>query len=138
MTPIELQGTFTLPTDSMWQKWTDPDQLISWFQPGGMYPGQIMRDLREEGRYRIRFNAPDGSEQVLLGRYQRVIPGQQLQFSWQWQDEDHSTNVMVSFSPSAGESCDLTIRHSGFNDAEDKELHEQAWLTCLERLSMSA
>ncbi|XOV80267.1 MAG: SRPBCC domain-containing protein [Aestuariibacter sp.] len=138
MHEIELQGTFLMPIDKLWQKWTEPEQMMSWFQPAGMRLNQVMRDLREQGKYRFRFSAPDGSEQVLHGTYQEVEEEQKLAFSWQWQDEDHCTEVSITFVPSTHNGCDLSIKHSGFWDEEDRQLHEQAWLGCLERLSISS
>jgi uncharacterized protein YndB with AHSA1/START domain len=133
MHSIELHGSFVMPINKLWQKWTEPELLMSWLQPAGMRLNQVMRDLRENGKYRFRFTAPDGSEQVLQGAYQQIENEQKLVFTWQWQDEDHCTDVAITFTPGKHKGCDLHIVHSGFLDEEDRQLHEQAWLGCLER-----
>lgn len=138
MQAIELTGTFSLSPEKMWDKWTLPELMMVWFKPGGMHVSQAMRDLRELGQYRFRFNAPDGSEQTLHGNFSQIKEKEMLAFSWQWQDEDHSTQVTVEFTATKTNSCDIKLTHKGFWDQEDRDLHEQAWLFCLENLSLSA
>lgn len=138
MQAIELTGTFAIPAHTMWLKWTEPELMMPWFQPGDMFISQVMRDLRTDGRFCIKFNGPDGSEQVLFGKYTDVIEQQHLAFTWQWQDEEHVTRVDLCIVDKGANSCEIQLRHDGFWDQEDRDLHEQAWITCLEKLSLIA
>ena len=60
---------------------------------------------------------------------------ERLAFTWQWLDELHCTEVDVQFLEEDALTTQIKLQHTGFPDKEDKQLHMQAWIDCLDALT---
>lgn len=135
MSDIHLEVKLNANIAAVYEAWTLPEALQKWFAPINMTVTQAMSNFQEGGTFRLQLLDELGNIHLLVGNYLQVLPDEQLQFSWQWADENHQTLVDVKFIDER-DSTLLQLTHSGFEDQEDYELHTQAWLDCLEKLSV--
>lgn len=138
MYQFELEGTFNGHVDDIFAAWHDPDKLINWFCLNDLVIGNIMSDFRVGGKFRFHLYDIVGTSHVLMGEYKDIQPGARLLFSWQWIGEPHLSEVEVLFDDVDASTTNLQIIHSGFDDEEDKTLHHDAWVGCLDRLTLAA
>jgi uncharacterized protein YndB with AHSA1/START domain len=115
--------------ERVFEAWTDPEQRIAWWGDDAMYRSTKMEsDLRVGGKWRTE-GLSRGNKFVVWGEYTRVDPPKALGFTW---NHDYgetglpATHVLVELSPtSTGTHVSLT--HSGFSSATDRDSHNQGW-----------
>jgi uncharacterized protein YndB with AHSA1/START domain len=92
-------------------------------------------DVREGGRYRIRFRTPDGEEHEVAGTYQAVEPLRRLVFSWAWHSTpERVSRVSVSLRP-VPEGTELDFVHDRFVDPAARDNHERGWSATFAKLA---
>lgn len=138
MLHFALEGTFNDNVDNLFSAWHEPDKLINWFNLNDLVIGQIMSDFRVGGKFRFHLYDITGTSHILMGEYMDIQPNSRLQFSWQWVGEPHLSEVEVLFDNVDERTTNIQLTHSGFDDEEDKVLHHDAWLGCLDRLVLAS
>ena len=107
------------PPSSLFRAWTEPDQLKAWFGPDMFQTTDATVDLRVGGAYRLVMRAPDGSELVITGRYEEIVPNRRLVYTWAWGHAPAEVmRVHVEFAPIGADTTDLRIHHSEIVDGQ--------------------
>jgi uncharacterized protein YndB with AHSA1/START domain len=75
---VALSRVFPAPREQVFRAWTDPEELRSWWRPGGFSTTAVEIDLRVGGAYRITMLSPNGKPQLLFGTYLEVRPPERL------------------------------------------------------------
>jgi uncharacterized protein YndB with AHSA1/START domain len=115
---------------------TTPDGIACWWGPD---EGPVLiaeTDVREGGRFRVRFRKLDGSEHETTGQYLEVRPPERLVMSWRWlggQEDPGESRVEIDLRPIA-EGTELTLIHAGLSSEETRRDHEDGWLGALDKL----
>lgn len=138
MYQFHLEMSVSGPLEEVFAAWHLPEQLQKWFCPGDMVIGQVMSNFSENGVYKIKMQEMNGNSHWLEGEYQTIELNKRLVFTWHWMDEPTSSVVEVDFSERNATTCNVKLLHKGFNDQDDCDLHQQAWIACLEKLSTIA
>ena len=68
------------PRRLVWQAWTDPIHLATWWGPAGFTNPRCEIDVRTGGTIRIDMRAPDGTIYPMSGVFQDVVPIERLVF----------------------------------------------------------
>ncbi|UAA38626.1 SRPBCC domain-containing protein [Paraneptunicella aestuarii] len=136
MQHIHLELALNAKLEKVYHAFISPDMLQKWFNPLGMTVQQAMSNSIIDGQFRLLMTDPAGNQHILVGRYQEMKTNESLKFSWQWQDEPHQTQVVLAFSAINDSTTQLILDHGEFEDEEDFELHCQAWMDCLDQLSV--
>ena len=79
---------------------------------------------------------PDGDLFYLSGEFLEVDPPAHLAYTFRWEDpdpDDRETVVTLSLADQ-GESTELVVTQRAFATEGRRELHEQGWTDCLDRL----
>lgn len=84
-------------------------------------------DVRTGGRYRIRFETPDGERHEVAGEYQEVVPQRRLAFSWAWHTTPERVSLVTLELRAVADGTELDFRHARFFDAQAREGHERGW-----------
>lgn len=137
MLSINLDVTLNAPVARIYHAWTAPDMLQRWVCPLGMLAQTVMSNSRINGKFRITLSDQMANIHTLEGRYLAMQRNERLAFTWQWLDESHFTEVDVQFIEENPLTTQLKLTHTGFPDEEDQQLHTQAWIHCLEALSLT-
>lgn len=136
MQHFSLTGIFNAPVENLFFTFHEPSMLQQWLAPGDMFVGQVMRNFNVDGKYRVQMNGANGDQHLLEGQYVDIETNKRLAFTWQWQPDGEVTQVELLFKAIDEKSAELTLTHSGFTEKDDAELHQAAWISCMEKLSL--
>lgn len=133
---LVLKRTFPASCETLFAMWTTEELVKKWFCPGEEMTVPVAEvDAREGGCYKIVMQNKDGGTHSPSGMYEKVIPNEQLIFSWKWADSELITRVTIDFRAVNDAETELTLTHEGFPEAEIRDKHNQGWDGCLGRLS---
>jgi len=129
---VEVKCTLSAPPEQVFQAWVQPDMLTQWWCTPGFVFKNISIDAKPSGTYRFELGAPDADASnacIMEGRFQDVIPGKKLSYSWDMRApglEVSDTCVTITLD-GRGNQTELTLTHSGFASPEVYELHRTDW-----------
>ncbi len=135
---ISLVLTRVLPAsrEKVFAAWTDEAMIKQWFCPSeGMTVPVAELEVREGGAYRLVIEDADGGTHSPSGTYERIVPNEQLVFSWKWADSELVTRVTIDLRDHGDNETELTLTHEGFPEAETRDRHTQGWEGCLAKLT---
>jgi uncharacterized protein YndB with AHSA1/START domain len=59
---IRITRIYDAPVETVWDAWTDPDQVAQWWGPRGFTTTTHSKDLRPGGRWIYNMRGPDGTD----------------------------------------------------------------------------
>ena len=119
----------------LFEAWTTPSQLLSWWGPRGVRCTIAEIDLRVGGRYRLGNELPDGRVVVIAGEFLAVEPPRELTFTWCVDSQSAiSEHVTVRFHEK-GEGTEVVVVHERIADAATRKRHADGWEGCLDGLA---
>jgi len=136
-TALQLKRTFAAPRERVFRAWTDARQFAQWFAPTTDYKTIITElDLRVGGKYRLEMHHKGGNVHQLFGTYRLVKPPEKLVFTWRWQKDENVPDslVTVEFHDQGG-STEVCLTHEHFQNAEERNKHNEGWTGCIEQLA---
>lgn len=104
-----LERDVDVRPDSVWDAWTEPEQLMKWFTPAPWLTVGCEIDLRPGGIFRTVMRSPDGAEFDNDGCYLDVVPNARLVwtsalgpgFRPHGQNNELPFTAVISIEPSA-------------------------------------
>jgi uncharacterized protein YndB with AHSA1/START domain len=127
---IVVEIDIDAPPERVFQAWVDPQQRLSWWGDDGVYRGQKMEsDLRVGGKWLTEGKSAQGKEFSVSGTYTRIEAPRVLGFTWNynWADTGaRETHVLVELTPTSS-GTHVTLTHSGFPTAPERDDHKQGW-----------
>jgi uncharacterized protein YndB with AHSA1/START domain/predicted enzyme related to lactoylglutathione lyase len=135
---VQVKRFIKAPPERVFEAWTNPQQLKSWFCPGDVRLLAAEVDLRTGGTYRFTIDAGCGGEETVVhGTYREVSPPTKLVFTWQFADDPEWENVVsvvtVELLAKNG-GTEVALRHDGLPTAESAGRHEHGWNGSLDKL----
>lgn len=78
----EMQTITTLkaPIQPVWEVWTNPEHLVSWWGPNGFTNTIHKMDLRENGEWKFTMHGPDGTNYPNRSIFKEIIPLNKIVF----------------------------------------------------------
>ncbi len=136
---LVLKRTFPASCERLFSLWTSAELMMTWFCPSKEMTVPVAEvDAREGGSYRIVMQNKDGETYSPSGVYEKVVPNEQLIFSWKWADSELITRVTLDFRAVSDAETELTLTHEGFPEIEIRDRHNEGWEGCLSRLAEAA
>jgi len=114
----------------VWADLTDAARLAEWIWPP-RFETEAVVEPSPQGRWEVRSAV---AELAVVARILAIDPPHTLRLQWRWEGEEHSTDAEITLEPAADDSTRVTVRHSGFGSAEERESHVEGWSNCLQRL----
>jgi len=62
------------PIDLIWEAWTSPEHIASWWGPNGFTNTITKMDLRPGGEWDLVMHGPDGTDYINKSIFREVIP----------------------------------------------------------------
>jgi len=84
---IVMRRTFDAPRDVVWNVFTDPKHVVSWYGGHGFSNPKCEMDVRPGGRWSHVMRTPDGSEFPIESVFVEVVKPEKLV----WQSADFGT-----------------------------------------------
>ena len=93
--------TFDAPARIVWKAWTTPELFMRWWAPRsmGMVLAGCEMDVREGGKYRVKFGDPS-ADWAFFGKYLEVVPHQRL--VWTNEEDENDAITTVTFEETDG------------------------------------
>ena len=136
---LVLKQTFPASCERLFSLWTSAELMMTWFCPSKEMTVPVAEvDAREGGSYRIVMQNKDGETYSPSGVYEKVVPNEQLIFTWKWADSELITRVTLDFRAVSDAETELTLTHEGFPETEIRDRHNEGWEGCLSRLAEAA
>ena len=131
---LVLRRLIRATPERLFEAWTEPTQLQSWWGPEGVTCERAEVDLRVGGRYRIGNAFPDGSVVVLMGEFEVIERPNRLTYTWRIDGSaGDSERVTVRFEPRDG-ATEVIVTHERIPDEMMRDQHRRGWEGCLEGL----
>jgi uncharacterized protein YndB with AHSA1/START domain len=140
---LELSHRFAAPRGDVFDAWTNPEVLRRWWAAAPTWDTPLAEvEAREGGSYRLSMRTDAGEVHTVGGEFTEFRPPERLAYTWSWEEgpdaamsgSEH-TLVFVDFVED-GDGTVVQLTHSGFRNAEIRQMHVQGWeavLTNLER-----
>ncbi len=135
---LQIQRRFAATPAEIYRYFTQAEHLARWFGPKGVACGEVRVDARVGGAYRVQMLNSDGSEIVLVGRFEQLDEDRLIQMTWRWvRDEEappgEETLVTIRLAP-VGQGTLLRLTHERFADAAERDRHDGGWASTLDCL----
>ena len=134
---VEVRRTFAAPREKVFAAWTDPATIAQWHAGADHQTVVAEYDLRVGGNYRYEFkNAQTGDVKPVWGSFREVSSPERLVYTWNLTGDAgkaEDTIVTVEFHD-RGKQTEIILRHELFLNTEIRDLHEQGWNGCFDRL----
>lgn len=75
---LTLKKTFNAPIQLVWEAWTQPEHIISWWGPKGMKIEVVEHDFKVGGKWKYVMPMPDGNEFISEGEYLEIVEGKKI------------------------------------------------------------
>jgi len=72
MRKLTIKRTINASIEKVWEAFTTPEKLSTWWSPEGMSSSYLSVDFREGGLFRFCFNGSDGNKFWGRGIYQKL------------------------------------------------------------------
>jgi uncharacterized protein YndB with AHSA1/START domain len=137
---LRLERLIAAQPDSLFELWTEPELLITWWGPEGYETTAHALDVRPGGRWRTTMRASDGAVRTVSGVYRAVEPPRRLVFTWAFEEDGvrgDETEVVVTFEAAPG-GTRLVLLQRTFATKASRDRHQQGWSSSVERLARIA
>ncbi len=145
-----LTRVFDAPVESVWQAWTESDQLMRWWGPTGFTCPLARMDVRQGGTSLVAMRSPDGQDHYNTWTYTSIEPGRRLEFVQHFADQDgnqlepadlglppaipSAVPHVLTFEELDGARTQLTVTESGYPNEQIVEVSRTGMAQCLDKL----
>jgi len=77
---LDLMRVFDSPLGAVFEAWTNPKHVATWWGPGGFTTTMKAWEARARGHIRLEMNAPDGAVYPMSGTFVEVTPPEKIVF----------------------------------------------------------
>ena len=131
---ITISRYFSAAPRDVWQAWTDPQLVKSWF--GSDPKGTILDaslDVRPGGTFAVTFRNFDDTQFTCTGTYQEIEKDQRLVFTWTWKERPE-VSELVTLTFQAEQNDTLMIFEQANIDAGTTHDYETGWNSTFDKL----
>jgi uncharacterized protein YndB with AHSA1/START domain len=121
--------------ERLFEAWTEPTQLRSWWGPEGVTCERAEIDLRVGGRYRIENGLPDGRTIVLVGEFEVIERPNRLTYTWHVDGSPGASERVTVRFERRDRATEVIITHERILDESVRDQHRRGWEGCLDGLA---
>ena len=132
---LVLTRVFDAPRRLVFEAWSKPEHLVSWWGPKGFTLPTAEMDFRAGGAIRFCMRSPNGHDYWMRGSHNEVVPPSHIVFTSAIDDDpSHQVVTRVTFAEEGGKTT--IIVHQTFNFESDATRGApQGWTQSLDRLT---
>jgi len=131
---IRISHDFSAPPQQIWQAWTDPQMVKSWF--GSDPNGKVLEaslDVQVGGAFEVTFRNSDETRYTCMGSYKEVEQDQKLVFTWTWRDRPEIVELVTVLLQAEPDGTRMIFEHSNI-DSQTTHNYETGWKSTFEKL----
>jgi len=131
---LKIKQSFKAPIKSVFEAWTNPEQVAKWYGPEGFTNKVHEFDFKVGGRYRITMTGPKGERHTVVGEFKSIESPRLVAYTWRWEGSPvEPTLVTVELEAKEG-ATEMHFKHSGFAETADRDNHDKGWLSSFAKL----
>jgi uncharacterized protein YndB with AHSA1/START domain len=120
---------------TVFDAWTQPDQIKRWWGPPPFTCPVAEIDLRVGGAYRLANLGPDGKTIWISGSFSRVEIPSELSYSWQLSTDPSGPSLIHVRFLDHPAGTEIRLHHERFASEAIRDQHADGWVGCLGKLS---
>lgn len=131
---VFLEMTFKSPVQSVWDAWTNPTVIMTWF--GSDPKGKVLKaelDVRPGGYFEITFQDSDLTQHTCSGNYKEVQALSKLAFSWEWKEEPGVESFITVLLTPEGNFTRMQFEHKNLGSGSKHE-YAKGWQNTFSKL----
>lgn len=130
-----IHRTFAAPAATLFQAWTDQEQVKCWLAPGVMKVTRVAIDPVEGGVYSLQMMDPAGGQAEVEGKIRRLVPDRELDIQWQWKGVTQPGLLRIELIAVNASETELRLNHGDFASMDETQNHANGWSVCLDKLA---
>ena len=148
---LVIKRSFNAPRQKVWDAWTKPELVKSWWGPKGFTTPFAKIDFKVGGKYLVSMRSPEGVDYWSTGEYQEIKPLERIVYSDSFSDKDGSIvpaaeqgmpgdwpdrlMVTLTFEDAGPGKTALTLSTAGIPDDKNRDLTRESWGSMLDKLA---
>jgi uncharacterized protein YndB with AHSA1/START domain len=139
MTSLTLVCRIRARPSIVFEALTTPEGIAQWWGPDAGPVLLAETDVRNGGRFRVRFRMLDGSEHESTGEYLEIVESKRLVMSWQWtsggepREDGEVSRIEIDLKRIDG-GTEMTFTHASLRTEDSRASHEPGWSGALDKL----
>ncbi|WP_309083273.1 SRPBCC domain-containing protein [Chelativorans sp.] len=131
---LTLTRIFSAPRSLVFDAWSTPEHLASWWGPKDFSVPSMRADFREGGAWRGCIRSPQGQDYWAHGTYREIVRPSRLVLTFVWEEQDAMDTVITVTFDEVEAGTKLTFRQTPFPTVESRDGHAEGWSECIDRL----
>ena len=147
---VVVSRTFDAPRDRVWQAWSDPDLVRTWWGPRGFTAPTCRMDFREGGTTLVSMRSAEGYELFNTWTYGAIEPMERIEFVNGFADADGNKVApsdlglppaipadvphVVTLRAIDDGTTELTVREFGYPNAQIAEVSKAGMEECIDKM----
>jgi uncharacterized protein YndB with AHSA1/START domain len=129
---LVVRRTINATARRLFEAWTRPEQLRSWWGPRPVRCVDAQVDLRVGGHYRIVNEIPNGVDVVITGVFTQIDEPRKLVYSWSVSPGGGQPElVTVRFDRIDDVTTEVIVSHERIAGPRRRDSHQAGWEGCL-------
>ena len=131
---IRISRYFSQSPQEVWQAWTDPELVKSWFgsDPSGTVLDEAL-DVRLGGTFEVTFRNSDGTQFTCTGAYKEIEKDQKLVFTWTWKDRPEVLELVTLLIQAEQNGTLMIFEHANIDGGTTHD-YEIGWKSTFDKL----
>jgi uncharacterized protein YndB with AHSA1/START domain len=92
---ITIERTFNAPLALVWEAWTQPEHIASWWAPNGAKLDIVAHNFTVGGKWKFSMPMPNGGEFISEGTYIEIIPQEKIVFTADFKPMTENVEIHV-------------------------------------------
>lgn len=136
---LELSKEFPVSKGRLYDAWTKPEDLSSWWKPQGSKLEEVENDVKVNSNFRYVFGrTEDANSFIVSGKYLEVKEHERLVYTWDWESSEKTLGggnfkLTVRFHNTEN-GCRVVISQEDLKEQETLAPHRQGWEKALDDL----
>ncbi len=105
---VTIQRTFDAQLELVWEAWTQPEHIASWWSPRGIITKIITHDFTPGGKWKFLMPMPDGNEFIAEGVYLEIVKFQKIISRADFRPMTEGVEIQALFKAN-GDKTDFTF-----------------------------
>lgn len=136
--PLVVRRVIPAPRTRIFEAFSRSDLLSQWFTPSADISLAVLEfDFVTDGRFRLRYNMPDGRRPVVGGSFEHIERPARITLSWIWEAPDPLADipmrVLFQFAEKDG-ATEVVITHERIPSDAACTIHADGWEASLDSL----
>jgi uncharacterized protein YndB with AHSA1/START domain len=150
---VVVTRTLEAPRERVWQAWSDPDLVMTWWGPRGFTSPTCRMDFREGGTTIVSMRSDEGWELFNTWTYRSIEPMDRIEFVQGFADADgnevspsdlglppaipEAVRHVVTLRALDDRTTELTVREFGYPSPQIVEVSKAGMEECIDKMAES-